>query len=92
MKQPTWTRTLDVKALDNRGRTHTVDLFTSVERTPKLRERLILRLNGTPGSWYLQTLLLGWPPSSRASVPTRMSIDMGAGWEWVNVAEVLADI
>ena len=52
----------------------------------------ILGIEDTPGHWFMETLLLGWPGPDEAeviTVPETMSIDSGQGWIVLNWREVM---
>lgn len=44
----------------------------------------VLRIEGTPGSWYLSTLLEGSPTNT-------IWIDLGQDWKCINLLEILRE-
>ena len=70
----------------NRVYDHAVNLVLNWEY------RWVLVIDGTPGQWYIETLLLGWPEPDEAKVikvPETMSIDAGQEWIVLNWREVM---
>lgn len=75
--------TLDTKAQDNHGHEYMVILLEQV-RPYFDKPDWVLRIVGTPGSWYMTTLENG-------PVKKNLSIDFGQGWTCVNFDEVMTE-
>jgi len=85
-----------VKARDNHGHEYDVIVFRGGMSAGKSRNpetgkleytenrEWVLRIDGTPGSWYMKTLLER--PVTRSS---SMALDVGQGWTCLNFSEVL---
>ena len=48
---------------------------------------VVLRINNTPGSWYLKTIL----DKGEKNLPKTISIDYGQNWSCINMDEVLKE-
>jgi hypothetical protein len=70
------TKTLTTKATDNHGNSYDVTL------TPQDNNDWVLRITGTPGSWYMTTLEDGGPKDF-------IWIDFGGNWLCTNFAAVM---
>lgn len=71
---------LKTQAKDNHGYSYQVWLIFDAAEA-----KWILRIERTPGSWFMSTLLEY--PERR----TRISIDYGQGWEVTNFDEIMAE-
>lgn len=66
-------KTAPVKAKDNKGREY--DVVLSYKNGKKH-----VKVVGTPGGWYLDSIM---------DVQGPLAIDLGQGWGWMNVQEVI---
>jgi hypothetical protein len=91
------TKTLETKARDNHGYEYPVQLFLSMEPAgafgsasgaqhlaAEFSNRWVLRIKGTPGSWYMSTLL-------ERGVQSQIALDFGQGWMCTNFAEIMRE-
>jgi hypothetical protein len=95
---------LTTKAKDNHGYEYDVYLYMNNLPTGWVNPSLIndeefhnemcfkwvLRITGTPGGWYMSTLL-GGDKYATAHVGSTISIDFGQDWNCINFDEVLAE-
>lgn len=81
-------KTLKIKAKDNHGHEYGVELqmWTAPNRpmSDSSRDKWILRILNTPGSWYMSTLL-----ESHNHWQYGIAIDLGQGWYCTNFREVM---
>lgn len=74
---------LKVKAKDNHGYSYDVAVINWSDRDANP----ILRIMGTPGSWYFSTLRNRAFPER-----TSISLDWGQNWDCINFDEILAAV
>jgi len=72
---------LETKAIDNRGKEYSVHIKRSVFTG---NPEAVLAIKGTPGSWYLDGLIVKRSMKS-------IYIDYGSDWTIENLAEVLQE-
>lgn len=76
--------TLKTKALDNHGHRYAVRLV--FDHSDIMGWKWLLRIENTPGHWYMSTLLEhGYPRQSG------IAIDAGQNWNIINFDEVVAE-
>jgi hypothetical protein len=64
----------------------------AVSLTLNWEYKWILVIEETPGQWYMETLLLGWPEPDEVEVirvPETMAVDAGQEWMVLNWREVM---
>lgn len=76
---------LKTKARDNHG--YSYDVWLVFDHSDVMGWKWLLRIEGTPGHWYMSTLLeYGGYPRGKF-----ISIDAGQGWNVINFDEVMAE-
>lgn len=75
---------LRTRAKDNHG--HQYDVWLEFHPSEVMGWKWVLRIDGTPGHWYMSTLLEGGYPRGNLA-----SIDYGQNWNVTNFGEVLEE-
>lgn len=75
---------LRTEALDNHGYRYAVWLI--FDHNDTMGWKWILRIDNTPGSWYMSTLIKGGFPRGE-----RIAVDAGQNWVILNFGEILAE-
>ena len=89
------TKTLKTKARDNHGHEYPVHLTLSQgpvgtfgpgleHLAEQYKNRWVLCVKNTPGSWYMSTLL-------ERGVQAQIALDFGAGWMVTNFSDVMRE-
>ena len=73
---------LKTEALDNHGYRYAVWLL--FDHSEPMGWKWILRIDGTPGSWYMSTILEG-------GIRDKISIDYGQRWDCINFREIMQE-
>ncbi len=80
------THKLNTTVQDNHGYTYTTSLYKRDGA-----DEWVLRVDNTPGHWYMSTLQGTCPYSSGRRVGDSMSIDWGQQWSVTGFAAALAE-
>ena len=69
---------LNTRARDNHGHTYSTELTVG-------KLGLILKINGTPGQWYLDSL-------RSSGLANQIYLDFGQDWLCTNIGEIMAEV
>lgn len=78
------TKTLTTKARDNYGHTYAVILVEKDNQFGQGKKDWVLKIDGTPGQWYITTLEEG-------GFRNRIAIDLGQRWYCINLDAVMVE-